>query len=642
MMILRPELVNTVRQASSILFTLHPEIYRPWKQYVEPPALNEPRHVMQVRSGNLYISCNQYLVRSVLHYPMQSEIIAGSADRAGTVKRKTRLGSAKFTKLGGCSFIRDEWGRLELLLADTGAKSLVSLHVQFKSNGGSATVDQANSWAAPVSLTNFEGDEFLDLCRMGNMKFAFTTRNKHCVFLGQLSNKTETTLSSGDGGGQADSVKVADAFQFALRCTVDDYAKLSRPVSLCYADVDQVYVTDASCSPSGSKAGVKLIHFVKGDAKSTIDVVTTECGVPLGIGQLDNGDVVVSDSKSDTLKAINVNTGAVRLYAGGGVRKRQDGTGKTGHFCAPKGIAVEGDTVYVVCGDGSVRMFTFLEETARYMEKIWSYARAYGVLDPSERRKPGVRDELRRDGIDACITKLDTIVQDHKEWKKQRKLELGMPSRAQDMKGPEGVPPMQAQNGWIQNFNALKTLSAYFKAIGRAEFADSLLVAFMNSMAVEHIFAGQIRSIYDRKETAKMFLSNRDRNRWEKIKSRAILPHAYCTSDRKEQYLIHDVKINIDLSDLRDLWQTRASARSVQSRLPDRNPPLSVKMLVHIASRQREQANRDKLRRPPGLPLHLPSVQPSSDAIDDNDYLLFESKHGLLDVIIDSQRWTMI
>lgn len=64
--------------------------------------------------------------------------------------------------------------------------------------------------------------------------------------------------------------------------------------------------------------------------------------------------------------------------------------------------------------------------------------------------------------------------------------------------------------------------------------------------------------------------------------------------------------------------------------------------ISHIASRQREQANRDKLRRPPGLPLHLPSVQPSSDAIDDNDYLLFESKHGLLDVIIDSQRWTMI
>ena len=577
-MAFRPECTAAVRKAKTAILTLHPERYRPWKQRPEPPQMNGLRFVTQVRSGNLFLSGSTALYRAVLKYPLTVTVAAGST-ASGTVTKKVSLGKARFTRLGGSAVINDHFGRLELLVCDPGSSTLVSVHIHFKSTGGSATVSARDSWVAPVRVLKFSCDlAFQDVCAMGNLRFALTAENSAAVFLAQLVSEGSRRL-----GGQIDSPAVPVRYMISMRAEVKAPV-LCRPVCLVWKAENQVFVTDlghvgpasgsSSTAPTKS-GGIRTVTF-DSNGNGKVSALTDNCGQPFGIGQSKTHGLIVSDVKSDRLLSVG-HDGNVQVFAGGGTRQTVDGTGASGHFNCPRGLVVEGNSVFVVCEDNSLRLFTFLEEQAKFMESSLAFAQMWGILDPRERRKPEARAERRDLSWNELITGLTSWVADKNAWFVEARERLGLKAKAADLKGPEGVLPFTTFKGIQRNLKAVTAIRQYLADIGCDSYVDHLKPFLLNSMPVETIFAGQALTAYDRKEDMKTYTANLDRNRFEKLKQRTVLPFAYYT-DSNPQYWEAPSNFEIDESVIRKLFQSqdRSTERKRRRKAPLPAPSLAI------------------------------------------------------------------
>lgn len=77
-------------------------------------------------------------------------------------------------------------------------------------------------------------------------------------------------------------------------------------------------------------------------------VLTDKMDTPSGIAFDKNGDLIVADSGSHSIKKLKISTGEIELVAGvDGTRGFADGDANTALFNAPVGVAVSGDKIFV-------------------------------------------------------------------------------------------------------------------------------------------------------------------------------------------------------------------------------------------------------------------------------------------------------
>ena len=368
----------------------------------------------------------------------------------------------------------------------------------------------------------------------GVESFAFTTEDSRRVYLAKLKEQE----------GQ---------YTLTWLKTVGNADVLYRPVCLVWKAKDEVYVSDLG-PPAGietkAQAGVKMVSF-EGKA-GYVDILSEQCGQPFGIARSKSHGVVVSDTKTDRLLAIDEKR--VVSVAGAGERKTVDGTGNSGHFNQPKGIAMTGDVAFVVCeGDNSLRLFSESNAQVRFMAEVLLFARIHGILDPSDRRSADKRAIARGTTWTEYESKLKELCDKRTAWAVERRDELGLKKDTAALKGPEGIVPFSSSiRAWNQNLQSATAISKYITDIGCAEYIAYLDPAQNNDMPVEHIFAGQALTAYDRKEDQRSYTSNRDANRFEKLKaSCSDLQFAYVT-DPKSQYHLTRPRFVLSEQELRE------------------------------------------------------------------------------------------
>ena len=516
--------------------------------------------------------------------------------------------------------ISDFVGRLELLVCDTKAKSMVSVHIQFNSSGGSGTVSTSGSWVSPVVWSGVDGSAaFIDVCRMDNrLRFALTAEDSRSVLLTQLKPNKRQRLA----GSKAGSPLFPVDYSLTQIASVGNSDVLYRPVCLLWKDASEVYVTDFGPDPdtdsrTAAKPGVKIVSFADGGG---VDVLTEECGIPFGIGQSTSNGIVVSDIKTDRLLAIDEKDSQVKVLAGAGERKTVDGPALSSHFNQPKGIAVHGNTAFVACGD-TLRLFTPLGEQAKFMTNALRLARLHGILDPRERRDAEKRQHARGLLWSEYEKELKAIVADKEDWYAERRRDLGLKSKDANMKGPEGVLPHSALKAWQRNLRSVQAISKYFLDAGCEDYLPHLRSSQLNDMPVETIYGDQALTAYDRKEDAKSYTANRDRNRFEKLKAATGLHFAYVTNARPF-YFASRMRLDMTEAELRSLILKQIRVRG-RKELSDIAPSTAMKGIAHVLRKQPEQRLRDIYKRGPTYRMFVSAVDPLPEGDPDTkDYLL--------------------
>lgn len=634
----RPECQRAVEKAGTCALTLSPELYRRHRQDADTVELAGPRHITRTSNGNLYCSGTTILYRVVLKYPAQVQPLAGSHTAGSVNKDRCALKNARFTSLGGVAIIDDNYrGRLELLVCDTGSKALVSVHVQFNSDGGSATISTTGSWASPVSLSKFDSElAFLDACRMDDSgHFAFTAADSRGVFLAKLKSARRERLDR-----KVDSPAVPVCYRLTLVSVVKNDDVLYRPVCLAWKEATQVYVTDCGSDDVKvrAKPGVKIVSFTAGGA---VDVLcdSKDVGVPFGISVCESGtgDVIVSDMAGDRLVRIDEKLQATTL-AGGHGRRTVDGSGHCCQFNQPKGITTHGNALFVVCGDNSLRLFSPLKQLGVFMATARKFAQTWGILDPRERRHADLR-ALRRNlswvGLEA---ELAGLAIDRDAWFDERRADLRLKADAKAMKGPEGIVPYSTLKAWQLNLRSVCAISTYLTDAGLSEYIAGLRPSQMHSMNVELIYADQALSAFERKQNMKSYINGCDTNRFEKIKRRTTRHFAAVTSDRPFYFSwafgMTEEAIRASLREDTRLSERTARKESEAKEGKDRErkdgeqnekekAPASMLKVFNIVKRQPEMRLRDVYKRKPQHHLYITSIDPLPGG-DPNikDYLL--------------------
>lgn len=248
-----------------LVHTLAPELHRPWKQPKENEKwhLKNARFLFQSRNGNLFVSCSTYLLRAQLSYPIAITLLAGKPNFSGEAKAfdaLTPLKDVRFQDLGAAASVLDIPGHICMLVADSGSKSLVSCHVAFTSNSGSASVKAADSFASPVQLKSMPaGFAPVGVCALANRHFALSSSSSASIAVGTLL----TTSMKNQSVGRS-SRRLATRFSFSCKLLVTGNG-LVKPICLIGASPSELYVADH---------GADAVLRIDVEKKQVISIVT--------------------------------------------------------------------------------------------------------------------------------------------------------------------------------------------------------------------------------------------------------------------------------------------------------------------------------------------------------------------------------
>ena len=233
----------------------------------------------------------------------------------------------------------------------------------------------------------------------------------------------------------------------------------------------------------------------------------------------------------------------VSVLAGGGAHS--DGPALDGRIDTPKGLVVEGATVFVVCGNTKLRMYGRSEELVHYLASCLKFAQAWGILDPREKNSMSDRERIRGIDFASGIRALEEIQEDRDEWYVEARERLQLPAIAVGMKGPEGVPCFLTYRAWRSNTSQVKKLEEFVRIAASPEHAKHVALSRLNSIPTEHLFGAVVNLDYQRTETMETYVPLVDRHRDEFLKSQCRNDFAHVTQvnpvywNREERFDIH-------------------------------------------------------------------------------------------------------
>ena len=121
-----------------------------------------------------------------------------------------------------------------------------------------------------------------------------------------------------------------------MRTIKNPVEKFGEPFGIATKD-DEIFLSDGATGKIWRAANLK-----------TFAVLTDKFDTPSGIALDKNGDLIVADSGSHSIKKVKISTGETELIAGvEGEKGFSDGEANTALFNAPIGVAVSGDKIFV-------------------------------------------------------------------------------------------------------------------------------------------------------------------------------------------------------------------------------------------------------------------------------------------------------